>query len=63
MRDRRQVIEFASIVIFMTVLGAVARSALPEVHQLLRFVLIVLVTVRGLVRPGAPCCGASSSNP
>ena len=45
MRDRRQIIEFASIVIFMTVLGIVARSALPEVHQLLRFVLIVLVTV------------------
>jgi hypothetical protein len=43
--SRRQVIEFASIVIFMTVLGAVARSALPEVHQLLRFVLIALVTV------------------
>jgi len=45
MRDRRQIIEFASIVIFMTIMGAVARSALPEVHQLLRFALIVLVTV------------------
>jgi Na+/H+-dicarboxylate symporter len=45
MRDRRLIIEFASIVIFMTVLGAVARSALPGVHQLLRFALIVLVTV------------------
>lgn len=45
MRDRRQVIEFASIVIFMTILGAVARSTLPGVHQLLRFVLIALVTV------------------
>ena len=29
----------------MTILGAVVRSALPDVHQLLRFVLIVLVTV------------------
>jgi Na+/H+-dicarboxylate symporter len=45
MRDRRLIIEFASIVIFLTILGAVARSALPDVHQLLRFVLIVLVTV------------------
>lgn len=45
MRDRRQVIEFASIVIFMTIMGAVARSALPDVHQLLRFALIVLVTI------------------
>jgi Na+/H+-dicarboxylate symporter len=43
--SRRQVIEFASIVIFMTVLGAVGRSALPQVNQLIRFVLIVLVTV------------------
>jgi hypothetical protein len=29
----------------MTVLGIVARSALPEVHQLLRFALVLLVTV------------------
>ena len=45
MRDRRQIIEFAAIVIFMTVLGAVGRSALPGVNQLIRFVLNVLVTV------------------
>jgi len=45
MRDRRQIIEFAAIVIFMTVLGGGGRSALPGVNQLIRFVLIVLVTV------------------
>ncbi len=45
MRDRRLIIEFASIVILMTVLGAIARSALPEVHQLIRFAMVVVVTV------------------
>jgi hypothetical protein len=44
-RDRRQIIEFALIVIAMTVLGAIARSALPDTHQLLRFALVVVVTV------------------
>ena len=45
MHERRTVIEFALIMIVLTVLGIVAKAALPEVHQLLRFVLVVLVTV------------------
>ena len=31
--------------ILLTVLGAVARSAFPEVHQLLRFAAVVAITV------------------
>jgi hypothetical protein len=31
--------------IALTVLGILAKAALPEVHQLLRFALVVLVTV------------------
>jgi hypothetical protein len=45
MRDRRMFIEFALIVIAMTVLGAIAKSALPDVHQLLRFAMVLVVTV------------------
>jgi hypothetical protein len=45
MRDRRQIIEFALIIILMTVLGGIARNVLPDVHQLLRFALVALVTV------------------
>jgi hypothetical protein len=45
MRDRRPIIEFALIVILMTVLGALARSAFPDVHQLLRFAGVAVVTV------------------
>ena len=45
MRDRRFIIEVALIVIVMTVLGAIARSALPDTHQLLRFALVLVVTV------------------
>jgi hypothetical protein len=45
MRDRRAIIEFALIIILMTVLGGIARDALPDVHQLLRFALVVVVTV------------------
>ena len=43
--DRRAIIEFALLVILMTVLGAIARSALPDTHQLVRFALVVAVTV------------------
>jgi Na+/proline symporter len=45
MRDRRAIIEFALLMILLTVLGGVARSVLPDVHQLLRFALVVAVTV------------------
>jgi hypothetical protein len=45
MRDRRVIIEFALLMILLTVLGAVARSVLPDVHQLLRFALVVAITV------------------
>jgi hypothetical protein len=45
MRDRRAIIEFALIVIVMTVLGAIARSALPDTHQLVRFGGVLVVTV------------------
>jgi uncharacterized membrane protein len=44
-RDRRMFIEFALVVIVMTALGAIAKSALPDVHQLLRFGMVVVVTV------------------
>ena len=46
----------------MTILGAVARSALPDVHQLLRFALIVLVTVAVWLAARA-VLRASSSTP
>ena len=45
MRDRRAIIEFALLIILLTVLGGIARDVLPDVHQLLRFALVVLVTV------------------
>jgi hypothetical protein len=45
MQDRRAIIEFALIVIVMTVLGAIARSALPDTHQLLRFAGVLVATV------------------
>jgi hypothetical protein len=45
MRDRRMIIEFALIMIVLTVLGILAREALPDVHQLLRFALVAAVTV------------------
>ena len=45
MHERRTVIEFALIMIALTVLGILAKAALPAVHQLLRFALVVLVTV------------------
>ncbi len=45
MHDRRTIIEFALIMIVLTVLGIVARDVLPDVHQLLRFALVVVVTV------------------
>jgi hypothetical protein len=45
MTDRRVIIEFALLMIVMTVLGGIARNVLPEVHQLLRFGLVALVTV------------------
>jgi hypothetical protein len=55
-QDRRAIIEFALIVIVMTVLGAVARSALPDTHQLARFAIVAAVTgalwlgARGILR-------------
>jgi hypothetical protein len=45
MRDRRTIIEFALLMIVLTVLGAVARSAFPDTHQLVRFAGVVVVTV------------------
>jgi len=45
MGDRRAIIEFALVVIVMTALGAIARSALPDTHQLVRFAGVVVVTV------------------
>ena len=45
MGDRRAIIEFALVVIVMTTLGAIARSALPDTHQLVRFAGVVVVTV------------------
>jgi Na+/proline symporter len=45
MRDRRAIIEFALLIIILTVLGGIARNVLPDVHQLLRFALVVVVTV------------------
>jgi hypothetical protein len=45
MRDRRAIIEFALLMILLTVLGAVARAVMPGVHQLLRFALVVAATV------------------
>ena len=45
MRDRRAIIEFALIVIVMTVLGALARSAFPDTHQLVRFAGVLGVTL------------------
>ena len=45
MRDRRAIIEFALLMILLTVLGIAARAVLPDVHQLLRFALVVAVTV------------------
>jgi hypothetical protein len=45
MRDRRAIIEFALIVIVMTVLGALARSAFPDTHQLVRFAGVLVVTL------------------
>jgi hypothetical protein len=44
-RDRRFIIEFALIVIAMTVLGAVFRDLFPDVHQLVRFVMVLGVTI------------------
>jgi hypothetical protein len=43
--DRRAIIEFALIMIVLTVLGVVARRLLPDVHQLIRFAGVALVTV------------------
>ena len=45
MHERRVVIEFALIMIVMTVLGILARDVLPDVHQLLRFGLVLVTTV------------------
>jgi uncharacterized membrane protein len=45
MHERRTVIEFALIMIVMTVLGILARDVLPDVHQLLRFGLVLVITV------------------
>jgi hypothetical protein len=45
MRDRRAIIEFALLMILLTVLGIAARAVLPDVHQLVRFALVVAVTV------------------
>ena len=43
--DRRAIIEFALLMILLTVLGVVARDLLPDVHQLLRFAIVAAVTV------------------
>jgi hypothetical protein len=45
MLERRTIIEFALLMIVLTVLGIVAKAVLPEAHQLLRFALVVVVTV------------------
>ena len=45
MANRGPIIEFSLVMILIIVLSAVARSLLPDLHQLLRFVLVVLVTV------------------
>jgi uncharacterized membrane protein len=44
-RNRGPIIEFALVMILITVLSGVARSVVPDLHQLLRFGLVVLVTV------------------
>jgi NitT/TauT family transport system permease protein len=51
MRDRRAIIEFALLMILLTVLGIAARAVLPDVHQLLRFALVVAVTVEIAANP------------
>lgn len=45
MVDRRTIIEFALLMIVLTVLGILAKAVLPDAHQLLRFALVVVVTV------------------
>jgi hypothetical protein len=43
--DRRAIIEFALLMIVLTVLGVVARQVLPDVHQLIRFAIVAVVTI------------------
>jgi len=43
--DRRAIIEFALLMIVLTVLGVVARQLLPDVHQLIRFGIVAGVTI------------------
>jgi hypothetical protein len=43
--DRRAIIEFALLMILLTVLGAVARQVLPDVHQLIRFAIVAGITI------------------
>ena len=43
--DRRAIIEFALLMIVLTVLGVLARRVLPDVHQLVRFAIVAGVTV------------------
>jgi len=43
--DRRAIIEFALLMIVLTVLGVVARQILPDVHQLIRFAIVAGVTI------------------
>jgi len=45
MRERRAIIEFALLMIVLTVLGIAARAAFPDVHQLLRFAGVAVVVV------------------
>jgi hypothetical protein len=43
--DRRAIIEFALLMILLTVLGAIARQVLPDVHQLIRFAIVAGITI------------------
>jgi O-antigen ligase len=43
--NRGPIIEFSLVCILLIVLGALTRSLLPDVHQLLRFAITVAVTV------------------